>query len=195
MLVDPALPAGSLRTIRQPRLDIDEHLVLRPWQSKDTATVRAAFGCPDIQRWHLRRLDSDDEARDWITYWSGRWTDESAASWAIVRSTDDQAVGQVGLRMIVLSEASAHLSYWVLPTARGEGVAVRAVHALTSWAFGTLRLNRLSLVHSIANRASCRVAQKTAYGVEGTMRGYMLLADGWHDSHLHARLRTDTGQM
>ncbi len=91
----------------------------------------------------------------------------------------------------MLSEASAQLSYWVLPTARGKGIAVRAVRTLTSWAFDTLRMNRLFLVHSVGNPASCRVAHKAAFGLEGVLRGYLRHADGWHDVHMHARLRTD----
>jgi ribosomal-protein-alanine N-acetyltransferase len=166
-------------------------MVLRPWRNEDSATVRAAFGCPDIQRWHVRRMDSDEEARDWIAGWARRWADETDASWAIVAGSDGQAVGQVGLRTIMLSEASAQLSYWVLPTARGKGIAVRAVRTLTSWAFDTLRMNRLFLVHSVGNPASCRVAHKAAFGLEGVLRGYLRHADGWHDVHMHARLRTD----
>jgi RimJ/RimL family protein N-acetyltransferase len=193
LLVGPALPAGSLRTIRQPRLAVDEQLVVRPWRTGDILTLRAAFGCPDIQRWHVRRIDGDDEARDWIARWARRWAEETDASWAIVRGSDDQVVGQVGLRTIMLSEASAQLSYWVLPAARGKGVAVRAVRVLTSWAFGTLGMNRLFLVHSIDNPASCRVAHKAEFGFEGTLRGYLRHADGWHDAHMHARLARGRG--
>jgi [ribosomal protein S5]-alanine N-acetyltransferase len=190
LLVDPALPAGSLRTIDQPCLAIAEQLALRPWREEDAATVRTAFACPDIQRWHVRRMDSDDEARGWIADWAKRWDDETDASWAIVRRRDDQAIGQVGLRTVILFEASAQLSYWVLPAARGTGVAVQAVQALTAWAFDTLRLNRLFLLHSTANLPSCRVAYKASFGIEGTLRGHARHADGWHDMHLHARLRT-----
>jgi hypothetical protein len=103
LLVDPALPAGSLRTIDQPCLAIAEQLALRPWREEDAATVRTAFACPDIQRWHVRRMDSDDEARGWIADWAKRWDDETDASWAIVRRRDDQAIGQVGLRTVILS--------------------------------------------------------------------------------------------
>lgn len=191
LLVGPALPAGSLRAFEQPCLDVDERLVLRPWREDDAAIVRTAFGCPDIQRWHVRRMDSDDEARAWIADWVKRWEDETDASWAIVDDRDDQPVGQVGLRAILLWEASAQLSYWVLPTARGTGIAGRAVRTLTRWAFDTLGLNRLSLLHSTANLASCRVAGKAAFGIEGILRNSMLHADGWHDMHMHARLRTD----
>ena len=194
-LVGPALPAGFLRDTRQPRLDAGEGMVLRPWRDTDAATVRAAFACPDIQRWHMRRMDSDDEAQDWIADWTRQWADESNASWAVADGSDDRVVGQVGLRTIMLSQASAELSYWILPTARGTGIAVRAVQALTSWAFGTLRMHRIFLVHSVSNSASCRVAQKAAFGIEGTLRGHLRHTDGWHDVHVHARLRTDTGTV
>lgn len=136
-------------------------------------------------------MDSDDEARGWIAGWAKRWEDETDASWAIVDGRDDQPIGQVGLRTVLLSEASAQLSYWVLPTARGTGIAGRGVRTLTRWAFDTLVLNRLFLLHSTANLASCRVADKAAFGIEGILRNSMLLADGWHDVHMHARLRTD----
>jgi [ribosomal protein S5]-alanine N-acetyltransferase len=179
----------------QPRLAVDEQLVVRPWRYEDAAAVRSAFACPDIQRWHVRRMDSDDEARAWITGWAKRWEDESDASWAVVNRGDDQAIGQVGLRTVMLFEASAQLSYWVLPAARGAGVAGRAVQALTRWAFGTVLLNRLYLVHSVANLASCRVAAKAEFRVEGILRGYGLHADGWHDVHMHSRLRTDGNRL
>jgi ribosomal-protein-alanine N-acetyltransferase len=51
--------------------------------------------------------------------------------------------------------------------------------------------HRLELTHSLANAASCRVAHKVGYRLEGTLRQHGLHADGWHDMHLHARLETD----
>jgi RimJ/RimL family protein N-acetyltransferase len=191
LLVGPALPAGSLRAVEQPCLDVDDQLALRPWREDDVPTVTTAFACPDIQRWHVRRMDSDDEARAWLAGWAGRWTDETDASWAVVDRRTDQPVGQVGLRTVVLFEGSAHLSYWVLPASRGTGIAVRAVRTLTRWAYDLVGLNRLSLLHSTVNVASCRVAARAGFGVEGTMRGSIRHADGWHDMHVHARLRTD----
>jgi RimJ/RimL family protein N-acetyltransferase len=100
-------------------------------------------------------------------------------------------VGQVGLRRANLAEGLAAVSYWVLPVARGRRVASRALGALTEWSFRTLGLHRLALSHSTANVASCRVAQRAGFAAEGTKRGEGRHADGWHDMHLHARLRTD----
>jgi RimJ/RimL family protein N-acetyltransferase len=81
----------------------------------------------------------------------------------------------------------------VLPAARGTGVAARAVGALVGWALGDVGLHRLELVHAVANTASCRVAGKAGYALEGTLRSAMLHADGWHDMHLHARVNGDPG--
>jgi [ribosomal protein S5]-alanine N-acetyltransferase len=185
--VDPCLPAGSLNALAQPRLSVDDRVALRPWRATDAEAVVHAFECPDIQRWHVRRMDTRGEALDWIAWWSVRWHDESAASWAITR--DDRPIGQTGLRHISLFEGSAALSYWVLPGARGAGIASRAAQTLTGWAFDVLGLHRLSLEHSTANTASCRVAARLGFAVEGTLRGSARHADGWHDMHQHGRLQ------
>ncbi|MFG1923270.1 GNAT family N-acetyltransferase [Cryptosporangium sp. NPDC048952] len=50
---------------------------------------------------------------------------------------------------------------------------------------------RIFLLHSTGNSASCRVAHAAGFPMEGTLRGYLLHADGWHDVHSHARLSTD----
>ena len=47
---------------------------------------------------------------------------------------------------------------------------------------------RLENVHAVENMASCRVADKAGFALEGTLRSAMLHADGWHDMHLHAAI-------
>ncbi|MGW7682721.1 GNAT family N-acetyltransferase [Kribbella sp. NPDC054772] len=190
LLVDPALPEGTLRDASQPRLATADGLVLRPWRGSDAVMVQGAFAGADIQRWHVRRLDTLDEAGEWVRQWVDRWDAETAASWAVVDEYD-QPLGQVGLRDVSLAEGSAGLSYWVVPEARGKAVAARSVDALSAWAFGLIGFNRLSIHHSTANTASCRVAERTGYRLEGTLRGAIKHADGWHDWHLHGRLHSD----
>lgn len=189
VLVDPALPAGTLRDLEQPHLIVDEDLVLRPWLAADAPMVQTAFSCPDIQRWHVRRLDSLDEAVEWTAQWPSRWAADEAVSWAIAQG--GEALGQVGLREISLAEASAGVSYWVTPTARGRALASRAVKALCQWAFAEIGFNRLNLHHSVLNEASCKVAGATGFAHEGTLRQAILHADGWHDWHVHGRVRSD----
>ena len=154
LLVDPALLEGTLRAATQPRLTTNAGLTLRPWQHGDAGAVLTAFACPEIQRWHVRRLDTLEEAAEWVGQWADRWESETAASWAVVDG-DDRPLGQIGLRNISLGEGSASLSYWVTPEARGRSVAARSVDRLSSWAFKSIGFNRLNIQHSTVNTASC----------------------------------------
>jgi RimJ/RimL family protein N-acetyltransferase len=59
---------------------------------------------------------------------------------------------------------------------------------MATWAFETLGLHRLALQHSVHNTASCRVAEKAGFAVEGTLRSAARHQDGWHDMHVHGRV-------
>jgi ribosomal-protein-alanine N-acetyltransferase len=104
----------------------------------------------------------------------------------VARADTGEAVGQVGLRTVFLEGAQAQVSYWVLPEARRQQLAVRATIAMSEWAVTDLGLQRLSLHHSVRNDASCAVAIAAGFALEGTLRRHMLHGDGWHDFHLHA---------
>ncbi|MCM0678150.1 GNAT family N-acetyltransferase [Micromonospora phytophila] len=186
-LVPPVVTPGSLSRLPQPHLDA-AGLTLRPWQPTDRPTVLAAYTDPAIRRWHSRTM-TDDEARAWIDTWPERWRQETGAGWAVTDPCG--VVGQISLRRLALPDGLAEVSYWVLPTARGRRVAPRALSALTTWSFTVLGLHRVELSHSSANLPSCRVAARAGFTAEGTKRGEGRHADGWHDMHLHARLRTD----
>ncbi|MFD6419068.1 GNAT family N-acetyltransferase [Streptomyces sp. NPDC060194] len=189
-LVQPVLPPDHLRSRAQPAIAVDEELLLRPWEPGDAAAVVEAFRDPAIQQWHVRRADSVDEAREWIAQWRDQWPAGTNAQWAVVRAASDDVVGRMSLREVALAEGRAELAYWTHPAARGARVAPRAAEALTRWAFDE-GFHRLELVHAVANTASCRVAEKCGFRHEGTHRKALLHADGWHDTHLHARLAAD----
>jgi RimJ/RimL family protein N-acetyltransferase len=186
-LVPPVLPEGTLRGREQPVLRVDDELTLRPWRADDAPAVMAAFADPDIQRWHTHRIDDLDEGAEWALQWRDRWAAERDASWAVT-GADGRVVGQAGLRTIALWAAEAQISYWVLPAERGAGVATRATGAVLGWAVDELRLHRVFLLHSTQNAVSCRVAERSGFPLEATLREYLLHTDGWHDTHVHARL-------
>jgi RimJ/RimL family protein N-acetyltransferase len=168
-------------------------LRLRPWRASDRAAVMAAFADPAIQRWHCRSM-TDDEARAWIAAWPDRWRAETGAGWAVLDADADgegAVAGQISLRRVYLGYGLAEVSYWMVPAARGRGIARRALATLASWSFGTLGLHRIELNHSTRNLASCRVAGHAGFALEGTKRAEVRHTDGWHDMHLHARLDTD----
>lgn len=175
-----------MRDAQQPELRSGDGLILRPWRHADAPALIAAHADAAIQRWHRRRLDSAAEARDLIDSWGREWAGETRACWVITDETGSW-LGRLSLRT-QLGAGQGEFGYWVLPAARGAGVAPRALRTGTAWALDDLGLHRLELGHSVANEASCRVAQKAGYQLEGTLRAALLHADGWHDMHLHARV-------
>ncbi|MEU7875964.1 GNAT family N-acetyltransferase [Dactylosporangium sp. NPDC049140] len=190
-LVGPALPDDVLSFPEQPRIVVDDTWMLRPWQEDDAAEVMEAFTDPDIQRWNMHRIDDDEEARGWVRAWNERWHRGTDAAWAVSSAHDGRAAGHIALRMIRLEHARAELSWWVRPSARGMNAASRATRALARWAFDEVGLQRLFLLHSVGNAASCRVAEHGGFRLEGTLRNFLQHTDGWHDMHMHARLRDD----
>lgn len=183
-LVPPVVPSERWVGRPQPVLAADG-LVLRPWEIADVPRVVEAYRDPDIQRWHVRTM-TPAEATAWVGSWADRWTAGTGASWAVVE--DGEVVGRTGIQSLDLAAGDAHVAYWVMPGARGRGVAVRALDAVTRWAFTDIGLHRLELVHAVANVASCRVAARAGFDLEGVRRAQGRHADGWHDMHLHGRV-------
>ncbi len=184
-LIPPALPADRMGTAAQPSI-VADGLVLRPWGLRDAPALVIAYADPAIQRWHMRVLTEVAEAEQWIAATRAGWAGATHADWAV--DVAGTVAGRVNLRNVDAFDGLAEIGYWVLPAARGRGVATRAVTALTGWALGEFGLHRLELEHSVANEASCGVALAAGYPAEGVRRARVRHADGWHDMHVHARL-------
>lgn len=185
------VPPGRMTARPQPVLDLPGPLHLRPWTAYDAPALVESCHDPDIRHWNRSPLLSPAEAVARIERWQERWHAEQAAIWAVAPTTGGPPVGLIGLADLDLPGGSGELLYWLLPAGRGGGVMAAAMTRVSRWAFDELGLHRLRITHSVGNPASCHVATKAGFPLEGTMRGALLHADGWHDEHLHARLRTD----
>lgn len=189
---------------------MDGELRLRPLHEADEAAVAQAMADPQVLRWAaglaVNAAPAADRARVWLlprlTGWSA-----GVAPFAVVDTGGSDPgpgpgpggtlLGYVGLRDINRVPDQAVAAYWVTPAARGRRIGARALDAVARWAFAPtaadgLGLHRLSLDHSLANEASCRVALAAGFRPEGTARQSFLDPAGErHDSHLHARLASD----
>jgi [ribosomal protein S5]-alanine N-acetyltransferase len=186
-LVAPVLANGALREVEQPVM-AGAGLLLRPWVTADAKWIVDAFRDPAVQHWHSRSVESIGEARELINGYAQDWRAESAANWAVV-APDGEVLGRVALCGIHLESGEAEVGYWVRAAARGRGTASTAVRTLSTWSFSA-GFHRLFLHHSTANAASCGVARKSGFVLEGTKRSALLHSDGWHDLHLHALIST-----
>lgn len=172
------LEMGALHRRPQPTIEA-AGLLLRPWRTEDAPVLLRAYCDPEIRRWQMRSMDGR-EARHWIDTRNEMWIKEG-----------EMPVGRICAQALDLRDGCAGVAYWVLAESRGRRVATRALRTIADWLFSEVGLRRLELEHSTANPASCRAALNAGFAVEGIKRGALLHEDGWHDLHLHGRLRDD----
>ncbi|MDX2297533.1 MULTISPECIES: GNAT family N-acetyltransferase [Streptomyces] len=186
----PVIEAGALSVRPQPVLPAAGGLLLRPWAEPDAPVFLSAYADEALRRWHTRRPTSEEQIVGWFDGYREDWAREKGAHWAVTGATGE-VLGRIALRGFDFDDGVAWAGYWVLPAARGAGVATRALTAVAAWALDEAGFHRVELEHSVHNAASCGVAGKAGFALEGTKRRAAVHDDGPHDMHLHARVRGD----
>jgi RimJ/RimL family protein N-acetyltransferase len=163
-------------------------LVLRPPVDTDAQAALRMLMDPDVVLWMPADVHDLDTAQGWCRS-SADW--DGHATFVIVDHRE-ALLGNITLVNIDVEQATAEIGYRVAPWARNRGVATDALELVTDWAFEATALRRITLFHSVANPASCRVATKCRYPMEGTLRSAMVAGDGQrYDLHVHGRLSGD----
>ncbi|MFJ8040829.1 GNAT family N-acetyltransferase [Kitasatospora sp. NPDC096147] len=170
---------------------------LVPWSRVGEVERRAREICaiaadPDIALWNPLVAETPVHAERWITGRAAAWEQGIAGSFALLDPDLDRLFGAVTIRWSDRPDGLAMIGYWLDPAARGRGLATLATQTVTAWAFAEADARRIELCHATGNSASCRVAARAGYPLEGTLRASHRFGDGLHhDEHLHARLATD----
>jgi len=174
-------------------------LRLRSWDpdsETDVETWLRGSVDPEFQRWNtpIRSITDAGSARESLRSKAAQAANGSSASYRVTDADTGTTLGHIGVNAIHPDLRHARVGYWVLPEARGRGVATRALALAAHWAHTELGLHRLELDHALGHEASCRIAERCGFRYEGTLRGAMFEAgrhDAFRDMHLHARLATD----
>ena len=85
---------------------------------------------------------------------------------------------------------SAEIGYWLAEPFWGQGIATRAVRALSDWAFASFDLVRIFAAVFETNPASARVLEKAGFALEGRLRQSITKNGRTFDELLYARLRS-----
>ncbi len=129
-----------------------------------------------------------DEARLYVHSQIENFQAGTSFEFAIM-SEDGTYLGGCGLNRLDASYRRANLGYWVRSSVTGKGIATAAVQELAGWAWAHSNLNRLEIVVTIENLASCRVAEKAGAEFEGTARCRLMLHEEPHDARIFSLVR------
>ena len=101
-------------------------IVLRPWAPADAGALATAWADPDIAHWTAVPADrSESAAAAWIAGWDVRRRRGLSLDLVVAAVADEAAVlGEVGAAFVT---RPPQVGWWVLPGARGRGLATRAV--------------------------------------------------------------------
>ncbi|MFB7047026.1 GNAT family N-acetyltransferase [Streptomyces microflavus] len=171
-------------------LTTPEGFLLRGWLPSDASAVLHAFAPPEMDRQTDRPVDDMAGALAWIGDRTRERGSRTGYSWAVV-GEEGEPLGCVAVDAVNRIHDTGWISYWTTGTARGRGVATAGVRALARWAFGELGLYRLEVGHRTDNPASCRVAERSGFALEGVERGRLRYGQVRYDLERHARLADD----
>ena len=133
----------------------------------------------------MPRWKSVEEARDWIARQRTRLTERVGYPFAVVSCDTGAVQGFVGLWL--RPDGSAAFGYWVLPHARGRGLATRAVELVARWAYDALGITVLEIAAEPRNAGSIRVAERSGFKFVCPVAGYRDAGGGIHVVLLYRR--------
>ena len=107
----------------------------------------------------------EEDAQEWIERATGPQSELTCAI-----ASDVEAIGGIGLELqLDVHRRSAEIGYWLGEPFWGQGIATKAVRALSEYAFANLDLTRLYGAVFEWNPASARVLEKAGYTYEGRL--------------------------
>jgi RimJ/RimL family protein N-acetyltransferase len=98
-------------------------------------------------------------------------------------------LGHVMLHTLAWRHRRAEVGYWLVPSARGQGVGRTAVSLLVDWAFETLELDRVEITTTPDNDAARALARSLGFTQEGVLVSRNLERGRRVDVVILARLR------
>lgn len=144
---------------------------------RDANELRPLLQDPEVRRW-----GHSLSPRDWIR------SQNLSGRHAFAVTLDGAIAGHVALK--TPRPLEGEIGYWTAADARRRGVATWAVNEATTWALTKLGIERVTLIHNVANEGSCAVALRCGYRLDRELPpidAYPL------PGHLHVRERDVVG--
>jgi RimJ/RimL family protein N-acetyltransferase len=136
----------------------DGRVLLRAAEHRDLPAIEAGIHDPDVIRWIG---PAEGSAQDVLVQNEERWAHGSPT--LSICELDGTCVGKVWVNVRESDASAGYVGYWLLPIARGRGLATSAVRLISAWALRELGLATLRLTTDPDNERSQRVAERSGF--------------------------------
>jgi [ribosomal protein S5]-alanine N-acetyltransferase len=182
--------AARRLTYPEPKLR-DGVVRLRPWSDADLACVEAATHDPYIpETTTVPAVFTEAEGLAWIERQRNRQTSGEGISLAIAEVSSDDALGAAVL-MLGFRAGTVSIGYWLVPAARGHGLASRAVLMLAPWALTQAGVARVEALVEPDNTASQRILEVAGFERQGLLPSYLAFGDRRADVLVYSLIASD----
>lgn len=136
----------------------DSHVLLRATQTRDLPAIEVGIVDPDVVRW-IGPPHGTAEVEVGINV--ERWA--SGSPTFSICELDGTCVGLVWVNVRPEDRSIGSVGYWLLPTARGRGLATASVRLISRWAVDELGITTLRLTTAPDNHRSQQVAARSGF--------------------------------
>ena len=144
-------------------IQVEGGFFLRPLKNTDAAVFQEAFAEEESARYFTQqRLQGFRDAKALI-----EWLCESGEYYAIIKQTDSQVIGMIGIRERKEALSVFRISYMIFKGHRGRGVAPKVIRALTSMCMEREGVKRIEAAIRPDNIKSLRCIEKAGYVMSG----------------------------
>ena len=167
-----------------------ERLILRDFVWEDWQRVWEYASDPLYLRYYEWEKRTPGSVQEFIGWFVNQQTQDPRIKFqlAIVLKSNNQLIGNCGVRMDTAGDVEASIGYELDPKHWNLGYATEAAHAIVDLGFGRLGVHRI-WAHCVAdNIGSAHVLEKLGMKLEGRLREKEYYKGRWWDTLIYAIL-------
>lgn len=170
-----------------------ERLVLREFTEADAPWYLSHFSKEEIveSTGQDGPADLDAAKGEMEEYIFGLRRDGKGLRWGITLKDHPELIGSAGLYKWDKENRRAEIGYDLDPKFWGKGIMTEALTEIISYGFGTMDLNRITLLAFTHNERSVGLAKKLGFKQEGLFRMNTIFHGEFLDDLLFALLRDE----
>jgi|SRR5947209_9882182 len=153
---------------------VGDRVIVRPFTDDDAAPLFAAIqeSRAHIQPW-LPWADQHHSVADTLEFirrTHARWILRDEFGMGIFSRREHTVLGGIGLGVVTWDVPAFEIGYWVRQVAEGHGYVGEATRLVTTFAFKTLKAQRVAIRCDARNARSRAIPERLGYVYEGCLR-------------------------